>query len=121
MKKSLTAIVILTLCLCFLTACGKSEYVGKWQLTKGNRDGTELPIDKLEELMGGAMTLTVEEDGTATLETPGNTSESVNWEETDDGIVLFDGENKENGAAYQYKDGQLVQEFNGLEMVFEKQ
>lgn len=121
MKKHLTSILALFICLCLLTACGTSDYVGKWQLTKGNRDGTELPIDKLEELMGGAMTLTVDENGTAALETPGNTSESVNWEETDDGIVLFEGEDKEKGAAYQYKDGQLIQEFNGLEMIFEKQ
>lgn len=121
MKKYFTTLLTLVVCICFLTACGDSKFVGEWHLTGGHRGDTELPIEKLEELMGGSLKLFIEEDGTARLETPGTESEPVKWEETGDGILLYEGENKENGSTYTYKDGNLVQEFNGLEMIFEKQ
>lgn len=121
MKKHLTTLFTLIVCICFLTACGSREFVGEWQLTGGHRGDTELPIEKLEELMGGSLKLVIEEDGTARLETPGTESEPVKWEETDNGILLYEEGDKENGSTYTYQDGHLVQEFNGLEMILEKQ
>lgn len=121
MKKYLTTFFTLIVCICFLTACGDSKYVGEWQLTGGHRGDTEVPIEKLEKLLGGSLKLYIEEDGTARLETPNTGSDPAKWEETDDGILLYEEGHKENGTTYTYQDGRLVHAFNGLEMILEKQ
>lgn len=122
MKKHLTTILTLIVCICFLSACGDSDYVGEWRTTKASRGDTEISIEQLEKLTGGALKLFIDNDGTAHLETGGTDSEPVKWEETGDGILLYEDGDKDNGTSYTYKDGQLlVQDPTGLEMVLEKQ
>lgn len=121
MKKGLAMCLTLVLCVVVLTACGgSSKYAGEWQMVSGNSNGTEVPMEQLEKLIGGKLKLTLENDGTAKVEAGSQTGESK-WEENGDGIIVYEGDDKSNSVTYTYKDNQLVCTVNGVEMKMEKQ
>ncbi len=90
-----------------------SEYLGTWTATTAEYSGFTIPID---DLMDG-FSFTLEADGSASATIDGDTGKG-DWEPTDDGILLKDstGEMSFTGA-----DGNLVIEYSGAVLTFEKQ
>lgn len=121
MKKGIAMMLTVVMCVIMMTACGSdSKYVGEWQMVSGSSNGTEVPMEQLEKLMGGKLTMTLESDGTAKISTGSKTGESK-WEENDEGIIIYEGDNKSNSVTYKFQDNQLVCNVSGVEMKMEKQ
>lgn len=122
MKRSMAMLLTFVMCVVMLTACGggSSKYAGEWVMVSGSSNGTEIPMEQLEKLMGGKLKMVLESDGTAKVETGTQKGESK-WEESDDGIIIYEGDNKSNSVSYKFQDNQLVCTVSGVEMRMEKQ
>lgn len=123
MKNKKTAIMALVLAMSviMLTGCGTSKYVGEWHIVSGNNNGTEMDIEKLEELTGGPLVMILEKDGTVKLGTADETTAESKWKKSDDGILVYEEDKEKDGLEYILKDGQLVCNVGGMEMFLEKQ
>lgn len=93
MKKTIAVIICLVLagsCLIGLSACGKqdlsqSQYIGTWKATDASfRDENQ---DINEVLKSGDFIITLNGDGTATIDDADGTS-SANWKETGKGVKV---------------------------------
>ena len=93
MKKILAIVLCVILagsCLVGLTACGKqdltnSQYLGTWKATGAKFKGED--VDIKEALTSGDFIVTLNGDGTATLDSPDGVS-NANWKETSKGVKL---------------------------------
>ena len=99
MKKTLALVLALVLMSACLLACGSGgssgpvEIPGTWKLSKAKTSGITLPADTL----GLEMTLTFNEDGTASMYYDNETQDGLTWELEGDvlhlgayGITIYD-------------------------------
>ena len=102
-----------------LTACS-APVVGEWELVEGKMDGISVDV----ETYGMSMTLEVNSDGTAVITSSafGDSYEAEGyWTFEDDTLSIYEDEDKEGTATeFEYKDGKLIIELDGVEMIFEK-
>lgn len=110
---SVLAVAILVFVLIGCGGSGGSDYVGNWELTKAEYDGTE--IDAKE--MGFSASVEIKEDGKATFVFDSDKTEGT-WEEKDGKVLLTEGESDPLEA--ELEDGNLVIEQDGGKMIFEK-
>lgn len=106
MKKWIITVCLLLSIVAFSCACGNSQYVGTWEVTKAEVNGVTFDQDALVSHGLDNVDFTLEADGSGTFE----------WEETDYGI-----RDKTNNIDY-YKEGNYLTWSTGDgTMYFEKQ
>lgn len=120
MKRNVAWMLVLVMSIFVLTACSTSQYVGEWRYVSGVINGKETTEEKFKEVTGGTVKLNLAKDGNAIVEVNGKRARSK-WEETDDGIIIYDRTNKEKSTSYKLQDGQLFYSGNGVEIKLEKQ
>lgn len=120
MKRKIVWTLALVTSIFILTACGESQYVGEWRFVNGTINGKEVSNEAIEKATGGTIKLTLSKNGNAVVEANGKRARSK-WEETEDGIVVYDRTNKEKSTSYKLQDNQLCGSVNGLEIRLEKQ
>lgn len=107
--KSLTAIlVVLTLCLGLMTACGSDGIVGKWKLTGANAAG----VDVDPTTLFGEWILDFKSNGKAEIIMNGQTSGESSY--------TLEGDNKAicDGLTFVLTDGHLTTEAGGATLIF---
>lgn len=124
-KKSVLAFLTCVLALAFaLTGCSggkdpKANFVGSWKLSGGTLEGEELTDEYMEmfEEWGLSCILVLDEDGTGSLDLFSEVSD-VKWEakDTTTATITADGDSQD----MKLKDGKLVLEADGDELVFTK-
>ena len=118
--KLLLATVLVFVMAFALTACS-APVVGEWELTTGKMGGVEIDV---EEMLGMSMTLEVNSDGTVVITSSAygdSYEEEGYWSFEDDTLSLYEDEDKEDASLeLEYKDGTLILEYDGVEMIFEK-
>lgn len=124
-KKSVLAFLTCVLALAFaLTGCSggkdpKANFVGSWKLSGGTLEGEELTDEYMEmfEEWGLICILVLDEDGTGSLDLFSEVS-NVKWEAKDatTATITADGDSQD----MKLKDGKLVLEADGDELVFTK-
>lgn len=124
-KKSVLAFLTCVLALAFaLTGCSggkdpKANFVGSWKLSGGTLEGEELTDEYMEmfEEWGLSCILVLDEDGTGSLDLFSEISD-VKWEAKDatTATITADGDSQD----MKLKDGKLVLEADGDELVFTK-
>lgn len=125
-KKSVLAFLTCVLALAFaLTGCSgggkdpKANFVGSWKLSGGTLEGEELTDEYMEmfEEWGLSCILVLDEDGTGSLDLFSEVSD-VKWEAKDatTATITADGDSQD----MKLKDGKLVLEADGDELVFTK-
>ncbi len=110
---SLAAVAIMVF---VLVGCGggsDSKYVGEWKLTKANYAGIEMTAEEI----GMDATLDVKGNGKLTLEFDGEKAEGE-WEEKDGNLVIKGDDTGDVTA--EMVDGNIVLNYSGVGMVFEK-
>lgn len=119
MKKitALTLFALMIVASVFFTACGDSladsGYVGTWKCTTGEMGGTEVDIEKVI----GEFTITLSEDGKATVKIDKEQSEGE-WELKDGGFVI----NNEDGSLEFKEDASILYlTQNDIKMEFKKE
>lgn len=112
MKKLYALLLVLALAatMCFGAMAEAVNYVGVWTLT-GLRSGEQV-IDPAA--IGMDMTIVINEDGTCTLSTTGETEQGV-WEGTETGLVITDAAGTTQECIS--RDGALVITIEDLEMI----
>lgn len=120
MKRKVAWMLVFVLSIFVLTACSSSQYVGEWRYVSGVINGKETSEEKFIEITGGTVKLNLAKDGNAIVEVNGKRARSK-WEETEDGIIVYDRTNKNKFTSYKLQDGQLFYSENGVEMRLEKQ
>lgn len=112
MKKLITLLCALSMFL--LAACGKdmsnSKYVGTWVGTTVEYGGMELSIEDIY----GKFEVELDAKGKATV-TTADDSKSGKWDESETGVSLDGGD-----VILTEKDGNLVLEQEGMEIIFVK-
>ena len=108
---------ICVLCCLLMAACGKNKYVnspytGIWTAISAEYNGVELS----QEDMGGVYVMTLEPDGTASMDS-GVEVQSGKWEEVEGGIRL----DKDDDLTLKDINGSLVLEMDGVTFTFAKQ
>lgn len=104
--KSFAAILmVLTLCLGLMTACGNSP-VGKWKLSEATAAGVTVDVTELF----GEMTVELKSDGTAIMTAMGET-ENGTWKQEGSKIIV-------EGSEMKFEDGKLIMEDDGSRLVF---
>jgi anionic cell wall polymer biosynthesis LytR-Cps2A-Psr (LCP) family protein len=122
MKKKLALFMAVVFsCLFLLAGCagaGASPFEGTWKLTKGESAGVTLEAELLESAIG-EITITLEKDGKATMESTLGESGEGTWEAKDNTtvVVTVDGEDQEMTL----ENGELTMEASGAKLTFEKQ
>lgn len=116
-KIALVSVFIVSMAL--LVACGGSQYEGVWRFVSGNYKGNEVSAEKLEELTGGSIKLTLAKDGNALVEAGGKKAKSK-WEENENGVIVYDWNDRSKSTSYTFKDDQLICTVGGIEMRLEK-
>lgn len=124
-KKSALAFLTCVLALAFaLTGCSggkdpKANFVGSWKLSGGTLEGEELTDEYMEmfEEWGLSCILVLDEDGNGSLDLFSEVSD-VKWEakDTTTATITADGDSQD----MKLKDGKLVLEADGDELVFTK-
>lgn len=105
--KSFAAILmVLTLCLGLMTACGSNSPVGKWKLSEATAAGVTVDVTELF----GEMTIELKSDGTAIMTAMGET-ENGTWKQEGSKITI-------EGSEVKLEDGKLIMESEGAKMVF---
>lgn len=112
MKGKLIAVIVaccLALSATLLGACSpavdKSAFVGEWQLLEGSTENLDADTVALAGSLGAAVILTLNEDGTGTLDLYGETSD-LTWEaaSNEEGTIKVADSKK---ATLQLQDGNL--------------
>jgi len=112
MKKLLSLPLVLLMLLCGMAFAEAADYVGVWELTSVEFDGTHYA----PEDMGVDMTMTLNRDGSALLDS-GSVSGPAQgyWVETSRGITVYD--DVDNPMALVLSNGKLVSDIKyGLKM-----
>lgn len=115
MKKTILAIMIATVMMATAMCVGASEenLEGVWYLGNISQDGQTLDADILSS-MGMNMVLTLNSDGTATLDAMGTKNEGF-W--TADGTININ----DSDVPYTLQDGNLILEQDGQVMKFSRE
>lgn len=115
MKKTILAIMIATVMLATAMYVGAAEenIEGVWYVESISQDGQTLDADILSS-MGMNMVLTLNSDGTATLDAMGTKNEGI-W--TADGIINMN----DSDVPYTLQDGSLILEQDGQVMKFSRE
>lgn len=97
-KLGIIAVLCCAFALCFtLIGCGgsvdKSNYLGDWQMTSGSDENLDEESIQLMESLGLTVTLTLNEDGTGSLNLFGEATD-VTWEakSNTEGTITYEGE-----------------------------
>ena len=117
--RRIVLVTVFAMSIVMLTACGSSQYVGVWQFASGVYKGNEVSTEQLEELTGGSVKLTLAKDGNALVEAGGKKAKSK-WEENENGIVVYDWNDRGKSTTYTFKDDQLICTVGDIEMRLEK-
>ena len=95
-------------------ALGGSAYVGDWLAVSCEYMGFSVAVS---DVLGGDVLISLYEDGTAVVTMDGE-SQSGSWEETEDGLLLGGYADIQVESA---GEGQMVVEYEGISITFEKQ
>lgn len=117
--KRIVLVSVFVMSIALLAACGSSQYVGNWSFVSGSYKGNEVSAEKLEELTGGPIKLTLAKDGNALLVAGGKKAKSK-WEENENGVIVYDWNDRSKSTSYTFKDGQLIGTVGDIEMRLEK-
>ena len=121
-KIGIVAALCCALVLCFaLVGCGgvdKSKYTGDWQLAYGSDENLDESSIQLMESLGLSVKMTLNEDGTGSLDLFGQATE-LKWEATSntEGKMTIDG----SEASIQLDDsGLTIVDSTGASMTFKR-
>lgn len=117
--KRIVLVSVLVMSIALLAACGSSRYEGNWIFVSGNYKGNEVSVEKLEELTGGSIKLTLAKDGNA-LVVAGDKKAKSKWEENENGVIVYDWNDRSKSTSYTFKDDQLICTVGDIEMRLEK-
>lgn len=117
--KRIVLVSVFVMSIALLAACGSSQYVGNWSFVSGSYKGNEVSVEELEKITGGSVKLTLAKDGNALLVAGGKKAKSK-WEENENGVIVYDWNDKSKSTSYTFKDGQLLCTVGDIEMRLEK-
>lgn len=123
MKRTLSTVLALLLCILALAGCGKDEkekILGTWNATKVKVEDTEVEMSAFLEELGDPsmrMKLTFSEDGTAKCNIMGDKTDGI-WEVNEDGTYTLSDENGEMQVSIE--DQELILDYAEIQFVFEK-
>ena len=119
MKKLVRMLAVVFAFAFVLVGCGGSdkyagsEYLGTWKATTAEYSGMSFDTEDLI----GEFSLTLEANGNVKAVVAGE-SEKGEWEPTDDGILVKDSSDE---MEFTKKDGNLVLDYEGVTITFEKE
>lgn len=117
--RKIALVTALVMSILMLAGCGSSQYVGQWNFVSGSYNGKDVSAEKLEETTGGSIKLTLAKDGNALVEAGGKKAKSK-WEENENGIIVYDWNDRSKSTTYTFKDDQLICTVGDIEMRLEK-
>ncbi len=138
MRKKVLALVLAVMVSCLtvgmLAGCsGNSKYVGTWTPTSIEQSGTSYDLSSLGINGEDLLTFTLNSDGSASFklgsmmsslsddaDVQALTGDSVKWEESSNGVTIYNAKDKSDSFDATEKDGNLVIDASGVTMVFTK-
>lgn len=119
MNSKIGIVTLFVMSIILLTACGGSQYEGVWCFASGTIKGKEVTSKELEKKTGGTVSITLAKDGNALVEAGGKKAKSK-WEENENGVIVYDWNDRSKSTSYTFKDNQLICEMDGIVMRLEK-
>ena len=125
MKKQITIILALVLCVSILAACGgnpeNEKVAGTWKATSAEVAGKTLTMDELAKMPGGSsldMSFEFKSNGTATSSSAGKILGSSKFKVEGDNVIVTD----PNGitATFVLSGDTLIWEIQGIKLMFAK-
>ena len=119
LRRALAAVMCIAVILVMGTGCGKSApyadspYLGTWLATTCSYGGYDFSV---ADIIGGDFVVTLDEEGNVKAEIA-DEEETGTWETTETGIKIMDSQSE---MEFTDKDGKLILENEGVEIVFEK-
>lgn len=113
--KKCTIIAVILVMLLTMASCGagdETSYVGTWNATVATMDGAEVNVSDVL----GEYTMEVKDNGEIFM-TVGDKEGTSKWEESENGLVVVDGNQRVEFVA---EDGKLKLESDGITIYFEK-
>ena len=113
--KKCTIIAVILVMLLTMASCGtgdKTSYVGTWKATIATMDGAEINVSDVI----GEYTMEVKDNGEISM-TVGDKEGTATWEESENGLVVIDGDQKIEFVA---EEDKLKLESEGIAIYFEK-
>lgn len=117
MKKQKVLAMVLALVMVLLAGCGEgkqeSEYVGLWKATTAELSDVTVNVEDVY----GVMTLTVDNNGKATIVTEDDNATDP-WDATEEGLVIHS--EGRDLKLKKVKDNVLAGDFGGVTLSFER-
>jgi hypothetical protein len=113
--KKCTIIAVILVMLLTMVSCGdgdKTSYVGTWKATIATMDGAEINVSDVI----GEYTMDIKDNGEIHM-TVGDKEGTATWEESENGLVVIDGDQKTEFVA---EEDKLKLESEGIAIYFEK-
>lgn len=141
MRKKVLALVLAVMVSCLtvgmLAGCSggtsNSKYVGTWTPTSIEQSGMSYDLSSLGINGEDLLTFTLNSDGSASFklgsmmsslsddaDVQALTGDSVKWEESSNGVTIYNAKDKSDSFDATEKDGNLVIDASGVTMVFTK-
>ena len=109
-RKASVLLFVVCIAMLLLASCGGNSYTGVWKAVSMEGAGLEVSLEDQD------YTLEINDDGTAALTDSGITIQ-MNWEATEDGILLSSEDLQLSGTT---EDGELILDYAGFDMHFQK-